>query len=101
MTRQTIKNKINATLHETTKGLFSDENWVPVHAAFRKLEEMGWTPQLTGARYGHDANGNPDQKVWTFEIACGNKPIYGIITAHGAGTVTDPLCCYDVSAYVS
>jgi hypothetical protein len=101
MTRTTCKNRINKILRETTKGLHKDISWMPIHAAFRALDEAGFEVSFTGSHYSKDESGTPCSKTWTFEIEFGTKPIYGIATAHGAGTVQDPLSCYDVTAYVS
>jgi|WetSurMetagenome_2_1015567.scaffolds.fasta_scaffold374983_2 hypothetical protein len=102
MTRTTAKNRINAILRDTTKGLFSDDCWQPVNQAWRVLRQHGFEAQVTNTRYGHDANSNPSEKVWFFEIPFeGKKPFQGVLTAHGAGTVEDPLSRYDISAYVS
>lgn len=103
MTRITIKNKINKILRETTAGLHSDDCWSPVYASWDVIREAGFDLNITGATYqDKDDDGIPTSKVWTFEIDMGSKkPIYGILTAHGAGTVEDPLCKYDISAYVS
>jgi len=102
MTRTTAKNRMNKILSETTKGLYSDECWAPVGAAWKALTAAGFEPMVLEAKYGHDdSNGNPVSKTWKFEVAMETgKPMYGVITAHGAGTVADPLSRYDISAYV-
>lgn len=102
MTRTTAKNQINETLRTTTAGLHKDDFWKPVQAAWKAISDLGFDLVHTGSRYTHDSNGNTDSKIWTFEINLGTKrPLYGILTAHGAWTVDDPLCKYDISAYVS
>ena len=102
MTRATARNHINMVLNAATKGLHSDEYWKPVQAAWKAVGDLGFDVLHTGSKYGHDDKGNTNEKVWTFEIDLGTKkPLYGILTAHGAGTVDDPLCKYDISAYVS
>jgi len=101
MTRVTAKNRINKILRECTSGLFSDEYWQPIHKSFRAIIEAGFDIIITNTQYQEDYRGIPISKVWKFEIAFGNKPIYGVMTAHGAGTVEDPLNRYDISAYVS
>lgn len=99
-TRKTVKNQINKILGFHTSGFFTDEFWTPVNATFKELNAQGFEYVLTGTKYEHDANGTPCRKIWTFEIAYGGKPFYGIITAAGAGSVKDPLDRYDVTAYV-
>ena len=103
MTRVMIKNKINKILRETTKGLHNDTCWYPVQRAWDAIADAGFDLILTGATYQDDNDaGIATSKVWTFKIDMGvNKPIYGIITAHGAGSVKYPLDRYDISAYVS
>ena len=106
MTRATHRKNINLALRSCTFGIHHDDCWAPIHLAFRSLEKAGWTVNLTGSRYEHDADtGRPVRKVWTFEIPFGDsskaKPFYGIITAAGCGSVEDPLASYDVVAYVS
>lgn len=102
MTRATARNHINMVLNATTKGLHSDECWTPVNTAWRVINDLGFDLNLISSEYGYDDDGVPCEKVWKFEIDLGTKkPLYGILTAHGAGTVDDPLCKYDISAYVS
>ena len=106
-TRQTTKNRINKILSETTKGLFSDEYWLPVQAAWKALYDAGYQVEIHKSEYIWE-NGKMKDKKWTFEIsgACVTgthypvKPFYGVLTCHGAGTVNDPLCRYDISSYV-
>lgn len=101
MTRATARNHINMKLNAVTKGLHSDDSWIPVYAAWKVIEDLGFDLNIVSSEYGHN-DGVPCEKVWKFEIDLGTKkPLYGILTAHGAGTVDDPLCKYDISAYVS
>jgi len=101
MTRATAKNRINKILAASTKGLHSDECWAPVSETWKALRSAGFESNLLEAKYQQDDNGNPVSKSWTFEIEMeAGKPFFGIITAHGAGTVSDPLSRYDISAYV-
>lgn len=100
--RQTLKNGINKILADNTNKRYTDNGWIPVHGAFNILEHMGFKVEFTGTRYSKDAEGRPNVKTWTFEIPFGTrKPFYGILTAHGAGSVADPLDVYDITAYVS
>jgi len=65
-------------------------------------QAAGFEVTIQNTKYGQDEKGTPCQKVWHFEISMGvdKKPLYGILTAHGAGTVEEPLKRYDISAYV-
>jgi hypothetical protein len=101
-TRNTYKNRINKILNENTKGLHRDSFWEPIHTALAKIREAGYGLEITGTNYKKDEAGSPCSKTWTFEIDMGSKkPFYGIATCHGAGTVSDPLSSYDISAYIS
>ena len=102
MTRVQAKKAINEALRITTQGLFKDDYWSPVKAAFEAVRGLGFELNVTDSEYRHDDNFNPCEKVWKYEVIVeGLKPIYGVLTAHGAGTVADPLSKYDISAYVS
>lgn len=101
MTRATAKNTINKILRTTTNGLHCDECWLPVYKAFEAIKQAGFELEISESKYAQDANGNPASKIWKYEITYGSKPIYGVLTAHGAGTVADPLSKYDISAYVN
>lgn len=100
MTRHIIQAKINDMLYADTKGIFHDSLFTPVNAAFRKLEKAGFLIDNVLAQNLYNSRGQRNAKMWVFEIPFGKNPFYGIITAHGAGTVNDPLASYDVSAYV-
>ncbi len=102
ISRQTAKNRMNKILRETTKGFFNDEWWSPIHKVWKELSAQGFDVIHTGANYcDKNDQGMPTSKVWTFEVlGFGKKPIYGIMTAHAAGSVDDVFSRYDVSAYV-
>lgn len=103
MSRQSIKNKLNKILRQHTQGFFTDDYWQPVTSAFNALKEAGYPVMINETKYRQDDKGNPCEKVWFFEIeySIGHKPFYGVLTAHGAGTVKEPLSRYDISAYIS
>jgi hypothetical protein len=102
MTRAGAKKAINETLRIKTAGLFSDEYWAPVYDAFEAIRAQGFDLWINESKYREDANGNPTEKCWKYQINMEvGKPIFGVLTAHGAGTVADPLSRYDISAYVS
>jgi len=100
MTRAAARKQLNKILNDKTAGLHSDTAWVPVYAAFDAIREAGYTLVITEATYHHDQEGTPTSKMWRFQIEDYLKPMYGVLTAHGAGTVADPLCRYDISAYM-
>jgi len=114
MSKREAKKFVNGLLSWGTKGFFTDDNWRPVHDAFKRLRDHGVDYTLTKAEYrtsrdrekmyGHGAM--PDAKEWKFEIEFENErgrpaTLYGIIVASGAGSVEDPLDRYDIVAYVS
>ena len=103
MNRKSIKNEINKALRITTSGLHRDEYWKPVSAAWNAIRNLGYNLDISDAYYTKDSTGNPDSKIWKFCVGReGMKnPMYGILTAHGAGTVDEPLSVYDITAYVS
>jgi len=100
---------VNKVLAELSRGLFSDNSWEQIHKIFTKLKELGLDVTLESAKYGGHAdtsNGIPKYKEWQISIPFTNnkgKPtkLVGNITAHGAGSVEQPLDKYDISAYVN
>ena len=64
---------------------------------------------MVSAKYGGHAdtsNGLPKYKEWQISIPFTNNKgrsaqLVGQITAHGAGSVEQPLDRYDITAYVS
>jgi len=106
MSKVQAKRFVNGLLAKHTKGLFRDESWVPINKTFRELLNQNVLYELTETRYHQDDRGEPNSKDWRFEIPFVNDKgretiLYGIITAHGAGTVEDPLSRYDITAYVT
>jgi hypothetical protein len=83
MKKPAFKNKVNRILHDATKGIFSDQYWSGVSGAINQL------------------NGTPVSKEWRIQVIHEGIILSAIITAHGAGSVNDPLDRYDISAYVT
>jgi hypothetical protein len=101
MTRTTSRNRVNKILAENSKGIFSDEYWNHVHKIFNILNNAGFEYILESTKYHHNDSGIPISKEWRFTITLeSGKPLEGILTAHGAGSVADPLDRYDISGYV-
>jgi len=104
---RTAEARVNTALAGFTKGIHSDRYWQPIHAAFQKLNAMGLEVNVSSAEYGgKGSNGMPAYKEWQFKIPFTNSngrptELWGRITAHGAGSVADPLDKYDVTAMVS
>lgn len=101
MKKPAMKNKVNRILHDTTKGIFSDEYWNGVQNAIKQLRASGFDVDILSANYNHDSNGTPVSKEWRIQVIHEGIILPAIITAHGAGSVQDPLDRYDISAYVT
>ena len=101
--------RVNKVLHSISQGIFSDNSWEAINKIFKKLEELGLNVTVTSAKYGGHAetqSGMPKFKEWQISIPFTNKngkptELIGQITAHGAGSVDQPLDRYDITAYVS
>jgi hypothetical protein len=105
MTNQQARNKVNNVIC-CNKGIYGDQSWEAVHSLWNKMESEGFDPILESTEYKKDEQGNPSSKEWRFTITFLNNReretvLFGIITAHGAGSVNDPLDKYDITAYVS
>jgi hypothetical protein len=106
---QVAATRVNKILSTISKGFFSDESWEGINKIFAKLKEAGLEVNLLGAKYGGQSdsnNGMPTYKEWQISIPFVNNKgkeieLIGVITAHGAGTVEDPLSRYDITAYVT
>lgn len=106
---QVAATRVNKILSDFSKGIFSDDSWQAVHKIFAKLKEVGLDVELLGAKYGGQSDssgGLPTYKEWQISIPFTNNKgksvqLIGQITAHGAGTVEDPLSRYDITAYVT
>ena len=89
-----------------TKGFFKDEAWENIRKIWDALNQAGIDWTLTGAEYDkNDTSVMPTSKTWKIEIYFTNKnnkptTLYGTVTAHGAGSVQDPLDRYDITFIV-
>jgi len=101
--------RVNKVLAELSKGMFSDDSWQAIHKIFEKLNQLGLEVNILSAKYGGQqdtSNGMAKYKEWQISIPFTNKAgkpmeLVGQITAHGAGSVEQPLDRYDITAYVS
>lgn len=101
MTRVTAKNRVNKILSDNSKGSYTDQYWQPIHNIFKLLEAAGFNTILNSTLYRQNDAGIPISKEWRIEVLMETgKSLKGIITAHGAGSIEDPLDRYDISAYV-
>ena len=101
--------RVNKILSAMSQGMFSDNSWEAINKIFKKLQEAGLEVTVTSAKYGGHADvpsGMPKFKEWQISIPFTNKTgkptvLVGQITAHGAGSIDQPLDRYDITAYVS
>lgn len=83
-------------------GLYKDEFWLGPKKVWDWLNANGIDYAIMAAKYRHNAEGVPCAKEWhvAFEFTDHKgKPqtISGVLTAHGAGSVRDPLDAYDMT----
>lgn len=101
--------RVNKVLAELSRGMFSDESWQAINKIFEKLSSLGLSVTVVSAKYGGHADtqtGMPKYKEWQISIPFTNNKgksveLIGQITAHGAGSIEQPLDRYDITAYVS
>jgi hypothetical protein len=98
---------VAGTVNENGGYFFDDAYWKPVHKMFDSLRAAGFYFTIEKAQYITDCGSGQDfplpiRKEWRIEVHARGyyNPFPGIITAHGAGTVDDPLSRYDVTAFV-
>ena len=106
MTKRQATRKVNDILSKNSRGIFSDESWVPVNKIWSELDADGIDYNMTGAEYLQNERGVPTGKQWKFQVSFINEKgrntiLYGTVTASGMGSVSDPLEKYDLVAYCS
>jgi len=99
------RNAVHKLVYPHTKGLFSDQDWSNVNKVWDAMNTVGLDWNLVDTEYGKNNEGTLSYKVWRFEINFTNKTgrpttLHGVLTAHGAGTVQDPLSKYDITVSV-
>jgi len=103
--KASLKRKIYKIITPITQRIYSDESWQGVSRVWKAFDELGLDWNMTDAYYGtekYDKTMPPKSKTWKFEINFINERnrqniIYGTLTAHGSGTVDDPLSSYDIT----
>lgn len=85
-----------------TKGIYRDQDWRYINKIWNEFDKMNLDWHIVEAKYGKNNDGMPVRKEWKFEINYidqkgKDKKIGGMVTAHGAGSVKDPLDRYDVT----
>ena len=88
------------------RGIFSDQSWEGIKRIWDAFDAASIDWAIVDTKYFKDAQGRPSGKEWKMEIYFTNNKgretiLYGTVTAHGAGTVEDPLSRYDITAYVN
>jgi len=99
------RNIVNKILREVSQGSFSDEYWLGPKKVFNAMNEAKLDWDIMGSQYNKDEKGVPTSKEWKLEIRFKNNNnrdtiLYGTLTAHGAGSVNDPLDRYDMTILV-
>ena len=100
-TKATWKRRIQSVLSDNSKGIYSDESWAQVHNIWKAIRAMGCDLVINSANYQQNHEGTPVSKTWLYTIEIEGFSFDGILTAHGAGSVKDPLDKYDISAYIT
>lgn len=107
VSKQKAARFVNEIISRHTRGLFKDESWEAVNVIWKDLADRNVAYTITSSEYVKDHfSGMPTAKIWKFTIEFTNdkgRPttLYGVITASGAGSVSDPLEKYDLVGYVS
>jgi len=102
MTKQTIKNRINNVIYDNTKGFYNDEDWSGVKNVFNQLENKGYEVTIMD-QYYDNSQGFMSLKKWIFIVTdkINKFAFQGVLNAHSAGTVNDPMSRYDISCYLT
>lgn len=86
--------------------IYKDNSWENVHKLDKDLARILPNLSVIEAKYSHDEFGVPNRKRWTWcgAIEDNKKKQFAVIidiTAHGAGSVKDPLDRYDITGVVN
>jgi hypothetical protein len=101
------RREVNKVLHRNApRGILHDQDWRWVNQVWKALDSAVFDWNLTDSFYTKNRDGMPESKTWKFEIHFENDKgrkttIYGVLTASGAGSVSDPLEKYDIVVYAS
>ena len=83
-------------------GFYTDVYWQGPQKVWDYLRSHDIDYGIVSANYKHNADYVPISKEWQVEIAFvddkgKDRIIRGLLTAHGAGSVKDPLDAYDLT----
>jgi hypothetical protein len=86
--------------------IYKDNSWENVTKMVNELERILPNLSVVEAKYGHDEYGVPCRKFWTYAGAIDNGKgkkyaVIADVTAHGAGSVDDPLDRYDITCVIN
>ena len=105
MSNERARKEVYKIMAQFTRGIFSDDSWVPVNNLWSAFNAAGLDWTMTGTQYLHNNEGRPSGKEWKFEVKFINKngrptTMRGTVTASGAGSIQDPLDRYDLVGLV-
>lgn len=86
--------------------IYKDDSWEKVTKMVKDLDKILPNLNVIEAKYRHNEAGVPDGKRWFYVgvIEDSKKKKWVVVlnvTAHGAGSVEDPLDRYDITAVVN
>lgn len=101
LTKQQARRLLYKKLTPYTKGIYRDQDWRHVRKVWDELDKMNVVNYITDTQYDY-RNMPPQYKEWHYTIEFTDKKgkpqkLQGILTAHGAGSVDDPLDRYDIT----
>ncbi len=105
-TKAQLCKAVNNAICGAAPGIFTDSYW---HGHGMILDAL---KPIDGIEIIHDRSeykwfnadsydSMPNAKEWTYDIIDGKHTVFMLITASGAGSVSDPLEKYDITAYAS
>ena len=95
---------VNKRVCGAANGLFSDEYWLGHGLVLDAVKDVdGLTVTFNGSAYKNcnKTSDMDDTKTWSYTVSNGRHEAVLVVNAHGAGTVSDPLSKYDITAYCS
>lgn len=106
--KPSVVNWLRKSIDPIVSGFFTDNSWAPIQNVREFMGKNNIDFSIISSEYKKYQDGSHlnDAKQWKFEIKFVNNKqklsvINGIITAHGAGSVSDPLSRYDVTVVMS
>lgn len=103
MKKPKARNHLQKVLLPLIKGLYRDDAWRGATKVWNALNEMNANWSISDSKYRQDKDSGLNvSKLWNFEVEFLDdkgkvQKILGALTAHGAGSVKDPLDAYDMT----